>query len=380
MAAAAPPRARRLPQHVSRWRGASRGTCEPGRPRRSPASRPRSTAMLAAGEMDVANVSSVEYARNSAGVRAAAVAVRRLRRRGRRRCSSSPSCRCERIRTVAATSQSASSVALVRTLLPDVEILGEDADGDAQLLIGDEALHSAFHDPTPHHRPRRAVARSHRPADGVRRLGGPARDRRGAPAARSTGRWPRRWPTRTRTPPTSPATPASATRYPAGYLARYFERLRYRFGARERQGLGRFFALAHANGVLDAVPDAALRRHGGDAPMATVERTAHGLRDPRAAPCRASGSATRTPSPSCSRATWSPWARQPTSCATARPTRTRSRSSSTGTSTTPTSASRTATSAPSTAAPATGARATSCRSRSSSRRSRRRWRSAAPAS
>ena len=56
----------------------------------------------------------------------------------------------ERIRTVAATSQSASSVALVRTLLPDVEILGEDDDGDARLLIGDEALHSAFHDPTPH--------------------------------------------------------------------------------------------------------------------------------------------------------------------------------------------------------------------------------------
>ena len=25
--------------------------------------------------------------------------------------------------------------------------------------------------------------------------------------------------------------------YPAGYLARYFERLRYRFGTRERQGL-----------------------------------------------------------------------------------------------------------------------------------------------
>ena len=42
--------------------------------------------------------------------------------------------------------------------------------------------------------------------------------------------------------------------YPPGFLARYFERLRYRFGTRERAGLAKFFALAHAGGVLDEAP------------------------------------------------------------------------------------------------------------------------------
>ena len=168
--------------------------------------------MLAAGEMDVANVSSVEYARNSAeyvllpslcvGSDGAVASVQLV--------TEVP---LERIRTVAATSQSASSVALVRTLLPSVEILGEDETGDARLLIGDEALHSAFHDPTPH-------------ID----LGELWRDRTGLPmvfavwAARREvaeerlleidARSPPPSPTRTRTPPTSPATRACATPTP----------------------------------------------------------------------------------------------------------------------------------------------------------------------
>ena len=43
--------------------------------------------------------------------------------------------------------------------------------------------------------------------------------------------------------------------WPAGFLARYFEKLRYHFGPRERQGLVRFFELAHLAGELDEVPE-----------------------------------------------------------------------------------------------------------------------------
>ncbi len=43
--------------------------------------------------------------------------------------------------------------------------------------------------------------------------------------------------------------------YPAGFLARYFEKLRYRFGPRERAGLYTFLELAHDVGELDEVPE-----------------------------------------------------------------------------------------------------------------------------
>jgi predicted solute-binding protein len=43
--------------------------------------------------------------------------------------------------------------------------------------------------------------------------------------------------------------------YPAGFLARYFEKLRYRFGPRERAGLMTFLELAHEAGELDEVPE-----------------------------------------------------------------------------------------------------------------------------
>ena len=43
--------------------------------------------------------------------------------------------------------------------------------------------------------------------------------------------------------------------YPAGFLARYFEKLRYRFGPRERAGLMTFLELARDVGELDQVPE-----------------------------------------------------------------------------------------------------------------------------
>jgi predicted solute-binding protein len=43
--------------------------------------------------------------------------------------------------------------------------------------------------------------------------------------------------------------------YPPGFLARYFEKLRYRFGDREREGLMAFLELAVEVGELDALPE-----------------------------------------------------------------------------------------------------------------------------
>jgi predicted solute-binding protein len=43
--------------------------------------------------------------------------------------------------------------------------------------------------------------------------------------------------------------------YPAGFLARYFEKLRYSFGPRERAGLLTFLELARDVGELDQVPE-----------------------------------------------------------------------------------------------------------------------------
>ncbi len=43
--------------------------------------------------------------------------------------------------------------------------------------------------------------------------------------------------------------------YPAGFLARYFEKLRFRFGPRERAGLLTFLELACEVGELDQVPE-----------------------------------------------------------------------------------------------------------------------------
>jgi predicted solute-binding protein len=43
--------------------------------------------------------------------------------------------------------------------------------------------------------------------------------------------------------------------YPAGFLARYFEKLRFQFGPQERAGLLAFLELAHEVGELDEVPE-----------------------------------------------------------------------------------------------------------------------------
>jgi chorismate dehydratase len=207
---------------------------------------------LLAGELDTAPISSIEYARNAATLRL----LPRL-------CVSSEGAvdsiqlvskvPLEEIRSVGITPESATSVVLTKVLLPHaVHVpLGEQA--DAKLLIGDAALKSAFEDPTPHHD-----------------LGKLWLERTGLPMVFAVWAAP--------DPPSpdlleledalvaslrearaDPETLAyeSAERYgyPAGFLARYFEKLRYRFGPRERAGLYTFLELAHDVGELDEVPE-----------------------------------------------------------------------------------------------------------------------------
>jgi predicted solute-binding protein len=159
----------------------------------------------------------------------------------------------DEIRRVGVTPESATSVVLARILLPDAAqvALGEEA--DAKLLIGDAALQSAFEDPTPHHDLGRlwtertglpmvfAVwACADPPPEGLAEL---------EDALVTSLRL-------ARSEPEQLAREASERYgYPAGFLARYFEKLRYRFGPRERAGLYTFLELARDAGELKRVPE-----------------------------------------------------------------------------------------------------------------------------
>lgn len=207
---------------------------------------------LIAGEIDVAPISSIEYARNADTLRL----LPRL-------CVSSEGAvdsiqlvskvPLERVRSVAVTPESATSVVLTKVLLPEAEQvpLGEEA--DATLLIGDAALKSAFEDPTPHHD-----------------LGRLWLERTGLPMVFAVWACPEPLAeglleledalvTSVRLARAEPEKLAydSSERYgyPAGFLARYFEKLRYSFGPRERAGLLTFLEMARDVGELDRVPE-----------------------------------------------------------------------------------------------------------------------------
>jgi chorismate dehydratase len=209
-------------------------------------------AKLLAGELDVAPISSIEYARNADRLRL----LPRL-------CVSSEGAvdsiqlvsrlPLEQVQTVAVTPESATSAVLTRVLLPDAEQLPLEAKADAKLLIGDAALRSAFEDPTPHYDLGRlwlertglpmvfAVWAAREPvAAGVRHL-----EEALVESVRQA-----------RAEPEALAREASERYgYPPGFLARYFEKLRYRFGPRERAGLYTFLELASGSGELDEVPE-----------------------------------------------------------------------------------------------------------------------------
>ncbi len=207
---------------------------------------------LVAGELDLAPISSIAYARNAETLRvlsrvavSSEGAVDSIQLVSRTPLS--------RVRTVAVTPESATSVVLVRILLPDAEHvpLGEDA--EATLLIGDAALKSMFEDPTPHFD-----------------LGRLWTERTGLPMVYAVFACPEPVPAgvadlegalleahrESRAEPEALAREASRRYgYPAGFLARYFEKLRYGFGPRERAGLLTFFEMARDAGELDRVPE-----------------------------------------------------------------------------------------------------------------------------
>jgi chorismate dehydratase len=207
---------------------------------------------LLGGDLDLAPISSIEYARNAERLRI----LPRL-------CVSSQGAvdsiqlvsrvPLEQVRRVAVTPESATSVVLTKVLLPEAEHvpLGEEA--EAKLLIGDAALKSAFEDPTPHYD-----------------LGRLWLERTGLPMVFAVWAAPEPVPPGltdleqalvdsvlvARAEPKRLAYEASERYgYPPGFLARYFEKLRYRFGPRERAGLLTFLELARDAGELDAVPE-----------------------------------------------------------------------------------------------------------------------------
>jgi chorismate dehydratase len=217
---------------------------------------------LLAGELDVAPISSIEYARNADRLRllprlcvSSEGAVDSIQLVSRKPL--------EHVRTVAVTPESATSVVLTKVLLPDADHvpLGEEA--DAKLLIGDAALKSAFEDPTPHYD-----------------LGRLWQERTGLPMVFAVWACPE--PLQAglaeledalvasvrlaRAEPERLAFEASGRYgYPAGFLARYFEKLRYSFGPRERAGLMTFLELAQEAGELDEVPELRFVREAGPA-------------------------------------------------------------------------------------------------------------------
>jgi chorismate dehydratase len=208
--------------------------------------------LLLDGQLDLAPISSIEYARHASSLKILP-----------RVCVSSEGAvdsiqivsrtPFPQIRTIAVTPESATSVVLAKVLLPNARQVPLEEEAEAKLLIGDAALKSAFEDPTPHYD-----------------LGRLWLDRTGLPMVFAV--WAAPDPVAegvaelehsivasvrlARTEPEVLAREASARYgYPAGYLARYFEKLRYSFGPRERAGFHTFLEMARDVGELDEIPE-----------------------------------------------------------------------------------------------------------------------------
>jgi chorismate dehydratase len=216
--------------------------------------------MLIDGQLDIAPISSIEYARHADTLRL----LPRL-------CVSSEGAvdsiqlvtrlPLGRVRSVAVTPESATSVVLTRVLLPGAEIRSFEEEADAKLLIGDAALKSAFEDPTPHYDLGRlwlektglpmvfAVWAAPEPlVEGISDL-----EHALVASVRLA-----------RSEPEKLAFEASERYgYPAGFLARYFEKLRYSFGPRERAGFYTFLEMARDVGELHHVPELRFARDTG---------------------------------------------------------------------------------------------------------------------
>jgi chorismate dehydratase len=208
--------------------------------------------LLLDGKLDLAPIPSIEWARNADRLRL----LPRL-------CVSSEGAvdsiqlvsaiPLERVRSIAVTPESATSVVLTKVLFPEADQVPLEEEAEATLLIGDAALRSAFENPTPHYD-----------------LGRLWLERTGLPMVFALWAAPDPAPRgleeledalvesvrHARAEPERLAYEASERYgYPAGFLARYFEKLRYRFGPRERAGLYTFLELARDAGELDSVPE-----------------------------------------------------------------------------------------------------------------------------
>ena len=207
---------------------------------------------LLGGEIDLAPISSIAYARHAdrlrllprlcVGSEGAVDSIQLVTRLP-----------LQRVRTVAITPESATSVVLTKVLLPEAEHVPLGQDADATLLIGDAALKSAFEDPTPHWDLGRLW---------LERTGLPmvfAVWAAPEPVAEGLGALEAALVESVRHARAEPETLAFEASdrygYPAGFLARYFEKLRYSFGPRERAGLYTFLEMARDVGELEHVPE-----------------------------------------------------------------------------------------------------------------------------
>ena len=206
---------------------------------------------LLAGEIDLAPISSIEYGRHADELRI----LPRLCVSSRARSTRSSLSRASR------SSTSSRSPLRPRARRPPFSSASSCPrpsrcrweEADARLLIGDAALKSMFEDPTPHYDLGRLwLERTGLPmvyAVFACRDPVPERIVELEPAFLAALR-------RNRAEPERLAREASARYgYPPGFLARYFEKLRYRFGPRERAGLLSFFELAVEAGELERVPE-----------------------------------------------------------------------------------------------------------------------------
>ena len=240
---------------------------------------------LLAGELDLAPISSIEYGRNAERLRI----LPRL-------CVSSEGAvdsiqlvsrqPLERVRTVAVTPESATSVVLVKVLLPDAEHVPARR---GRRRAAPDRRRRAAQLPSRTRLRTTISAASGSSAPGCRWCSpsGPARTRRRRGSASSSEALVASV-REARAEPERLAFEASERYgYPPGFLARYFEKLRYRFGPRERAGLMTFFELARDAGELDAVPEL---RFAASEPVSRVTTA----RRPRTRRSPASGSPTRT--------------------------------------------------------------------------------------
>lgn len=208
-------------------------------------------AKLCRGELDLAPISSIEWARHAdhllllphlcVSSEGAVDSIQIV--------SSRP---LNRIRTLAATPESATSRVLAKILLPRARHVPFDEEADGRLLIGDAALRSTFDDPTPHYDLGRLWQERTELPMVYAVFATPAPLRAGVCELEQALLESYR---AARAHPEALAREASAKHgYPPGFLARYFEKLRYRFGARERAGLAAFLELACEVGELARVP------------------------------------------------------------------------------------------------------------------------------